>query len=253
MQTKRSFISAAICGVLERLALHHVAPVAGGVADRDEDRLVLAARSRERLLAPRIPVDGFSACWRRYGEVSDASRLLMCRFPFHVPSSRNGHRGRRARGRRPLLARRQERRADLPLRPDAGRSGHRIAGGGRHRRADAALPGQPRDRRRGGRRVARRRRPLRHLRDRHLHVQARQRGLRDATSATRRRRAARSASPRCRSAPRSRSTPSSPSRTDSRLRRRGSRRRGPRSSASRGARRCCRRARSPSARAARSC
>ena len=44
-------------GVLEGLALHHVAPVAGGVADRDEDRLGLAARAPERLLAPRIPVD----------------------------------------------------------------------------------------------------------------------------------------------------------------------------------------------------
>ncbi len=43
--------------VLERLALHHVAPVAGGVADREEDRPVLAARALERLRAPRIPVD----------------------------------------------------------------------------------------------------------------------------------------------------------------------------------------------------
>ena len=43
--------------VLERLALHHVAPVAGRVADREQDRLVLLARARERLLAPRIPVD----------------------------------------------------------------------------------------------------------------------------------------------------------------------------------------------------
>jgi hypothetical protein len=44
--------------VLEGLALHHVAPVAGGVADRDEDRLALGARAGERLLAPRVPVDG---------------------------------------------------------------------------------------------------------------------------------------------------------------------------------------------------
>ena len=45
-------------GVLEGLVLHHVAPVAGGVADRDEQRLVLRPRARERLLAPRVPVDG---------------------------------------------------------------------------------------------------------------------------------------------------------------------------------------------------
>ena len=44
-------------GRLERLALHHVAPVAGRVADREQDRLVLVARLRERLLAPRVPVD----------------------------------------------------------------------------------------------------------------------------------------------------------------------------------------------------
>jgi hypothetical protein len=44
--------------VLEGLLLHHVAPVAGRVADREEDRLLLAARALERRGAPRIPVDG---------------------------------------------------------------------------------------------------------------------------------------------------------------------------------------------------
>ena len=44
--------------VLERLAFHHVAPMAGRVADGQEDRLVLLARLGERLLAPRIPVHG---------------------------------------------------------------------------------------------------------------------------------------------------------------------------------------------------
>ena len=55
--TNRSFMSAAIVRVLERLVRHHVAPVAGRVADRDEQRAVLVARPRERLLAPRLPVD----------------------------------------------------------------------------------------------------------------------------------------------------------------------------------------------------
>ena len=41
IDTKCSFMSAADRLVLERLALHHVAPVAGRVADRQEDRLVL--------------------------------------------------------------------------------------------------------------------------------------------------------------------------------------------------------------------
>ncbi len=44
-------------GVLERLALHDVAPVARRVADRQEDRQVAGARGGERLLAPRKPVD----------------------------------------------------------------------------------------------------------------------------------------------------------------------------------------------------
>ena len=43
--------------ILERFVRHHVAPVARGVADREQDRLALRARARERLLAPRIPVD----------------------------------------------------------------------------------------------------------------------------------------------------------------------------------------------------
>ena len=45
-------------GVLERLVLHDVAPVAGRVADRQEDRLVLAAGALERLVTPGIPVHG---------------------------------------------------------------------------------------------------------------------------------------------------------------------------------------------------
>src|SRR5438132_566247 len=43
--------------VLERLVLHHVAPVAGGVPDREQDRPVLRAGALERLVAPRVPVD----------------------------------------------------------------------------------------------------------------------------------------------------------------------------------------------------
>jgi hypothetical protein len=44
--------------VLEGLALHHVAPVTGRIADREQDRQVLDARPAERVGAPRIPVDG---------------------------------------------------------------------------------------------------------------------------------------------------------------------------------------------------
>ncbi len=44
-------------GVLERLALHDVAPMARRVADRQENGDVAGARRGERVLAPRIPVD----------------------------------------------------------------------------------------------------------------------------------------------------------------------------------------------------
>ncbi len=54
-------------GVLERLALHHVAPVTGRVADREEDRLVLLPGSRERLVTPRIPVHGIRGVLQQVG------------------------------------------------------------------------------------------------------------------------------------------------------------------------------------------
>ena len=44
--------------VLEGLALHDVAPVAGGVADGQQHRLVLGPRALQSLRAPRIPVHG---------------------------------------------------------------------------------------------------------------------------------------------------------------------------------------------------
>ena len=42
--------------VLEALVLHHVAPVAGRVPDREEDRLLFPPRALERLGAPGVPV-----------------------------------------------------------------------------------------------------------------------------------------------------------------------------------------------------
>ena len=53
MLTKRPNLLA-----LKGLPLHDVAPVAGGVADREEDQLVLAASLLKRLLTPRIPGGG---------------------------------------------------------------------------------------------------------------------------------------------------------------------------------------------------
>ena len=43
--------------VFERLFLHDVAPVAGGVTDAEQHGLVLGAGAGECLVAPRVPVD----------------------------------------------------------------------------------------------------------------------------------------------------------------------------------------------------
>jgi hypothetical protein len=43
--------------ILEGLMRHHVAPVAGGIADGQQYRDAPPGRLRERLLAPRPPVD----------------------------------------------------------------------------------------------------------------------------------------------------------------------------------------------------
>ena len=53
--------------VLEGLALHHVAPVAGRVADREQDRPVLLAGPLQRLGAPGVPVDRVVAVLEQVG------------------------------------------------------------------------------------------------------------------------------------------------------------------------------------------
>ena len=53
--------------VLERFVRHHVTPVAGGVADAQQDRLVLALRPFERLGSPRIPVDRVIGVLKKVG------------------------------------------------------------------------------------------------------------------------------------------------------------------------------------------
>ena len=48
-------------GILETLVGHHMAPVTGRVADREQDRHVASLGLGERLGAPRVPVDGIVA------------------------------------------------------------------------------------------------------------------------------------------------------------------------------------------------
>ena len=66
---------------LEGLALHDVTPVAGAVTDGEENRPVLRARPRKRLLAPRIPVDGVVAVLREVGRA-----LLREPIRTHLPT-----------------------------------------------------------------------------------------------------------------------------------------------------------------------
>ena len=53
--------------VLERFALHHMAPMAGRIADAQEDRSVRLARPREGLLAPGIPRNGIMLVLEQVG------------------------------------------------------------------------------------------------------------------------------------------------------------------------------------------
>jgi hypothetical protein len=66
--------------VLERLALHHVAPVACRVRDRQEDRLVLGARLRERLVAPGIPVHRVAGVLLQVGALLAGETVRLARF-----------------------------------------------------------------------------------------------------------------------------------------------------------------------------
>jgi hypothetical protein len=53
--------------VLERLVRHDMAPVTGGIADRQQDRPVAALRLRQRLRPPGPPVDGVAGVLQQIG------------------------------------------------------------------------------------------------------------------------------------------------------------------------------------------
>ena len=84
--------------VLERLPLHHVTPVAGGISDREQDGSVLGARARESFLAPRIPIDGvvgvLEEVWARLvGETVRRRRVFHGRMVAPAPPMRNARVG----------------------------------------------------------------------------------------------------------------------------------------------------------------
>ncbi len=86
--------------VLERLALHHVAPMAGRVADREEDRAVEEPRPGERVRSPGEPVDRVVRMLEEIGTGLAGQPVRVPRGPGDVLHGLDGTRpGRTARDR----------------------------------------------------------------------------------------------------------------------------------------------------------
>jgi uncharacterized membrane protein YbaN (DUF454 family) len=87
--------------ILERLVGHDVAPVAGGVADRQEDRFVFSAGAGESLVSPRVPVDRVVLVLQqvRAGLARESVETLRLAHGRLRPGPAPG-RGRSARGER---------------------------------------------------------------------------------------------------------------------------------------------------------
>ena len=78
-------------GVLEALVGHHVAPVAGRVADRQQDRARRARPAAANASSPHgYQSTGLSACWRRYGLASSARRFTRASTATEPASGRRG-------------------------------------------------------------------------------------------------------------------------------------------------------------------
>ena len=78
--------------VLERLVCHHMAPVAGAVAHREENRPVLLPRALERVGSPWLPVDGV------VGVLEEVRARLGAEAIHHTSLRRRGTVRRRAPG-----------------------------------------------------------------------------------------------------------------------------------------------------------
>jgi len=83
----------------ERLALHHMAPVTGGVPNGKEDRLVFRARFFKRLIAPRKPVDGIVGVLLKIWAFLGTRRFArMCFLQENTPPAARGGTRVRPRG-----------------------------------------------------------------------------------------------------------------------------------------------------------
>ena len=80
--------------IRERLPLHHVAPVAGGVADAQEDGLVLPRGPPEGLLSPGVPVDRVVDVLEKVGTALTSEMVghaaSLCRSPAGRDTRRSG-------------------------------------------------------------------------------------------------------------------------------------------------------------------
>ena len=65
-------------GILEGLVRHDVAPVAGGIADREKDRFLLSARPLKCLLTPRIPLHWITRMLKQVGR-SAGGEVIHCK------------------------------------------------------------------------------------------------------------------------------------------------------------------------------
>ena len=88
-----AFISAAVSAFSNDLVRHHMAPVAGGVADREQDRAVAPLGLGERLGAPGAPVHGIMRVLQQIGRGLLAEQIAASALPAFeslasMPSSR---------------------------------------------------------------------------------------------------------------------------------------------------------------------
>src|ERR1022692_2723726 len=84
--------------VLEALALHDVAPVAGGVADGKEDGLVLNTRRLESLFTPGIPIHRVVSVLQQIGTLLLSQTVGMHDSPLKAAAIRRRRRPRRVEG-----------------------------------------------------------------------------------------------------------------------------------------------------------
>src|SRR5947208_4684102 len=82
--------------ILVRLAVHHVAPVAPHGADVEQHRLVLGARGREGLFAPRAPVDRLVGGGLEVGGRLRREAVHTRELGHRSRNTHTSHRGRRA-------------------------------------------------------------------------------------------------------------------------------------------------------------